>query len=454
MRYKIIAIIKIFLILEEHTHTMKLVLTKTLVITFLLTSMQSCSAWSSNKLKEEIVWQNPDTMKTLETSFTKRDSSDSKKLQLGIEQLNSIDPLIKNKNLAVFINHTSQLEGKMLHEILLQKGYYVNKIFTPEHGLKASADAGAKVNSKVDEATGVPIKSLYGSSKKPVSADFKNVDVVIFDMQDVGCRFYTYISSLQYMMEACAQYGKQLIILDRPNPNGHYVDGPVLDKEYKSFVGMQPVPIVHGMTLAEYALMLVGENWIQGAKDLDMKVVPCLNYTHQTRYSVPIYPSPNLRTDRAIQFYPALCLFEGTDVSVGRGTDTPFEVFGSPTIKGLQFSYSFIPESGFGASKPKHEGKVCNGLNVRKELFRVPVLTEIPIGYILDAYHNYRSQGMQSRFFNSFFNKLAGNSTLKSQIIAGKTEAQIRASWQSDLDKFKAIRAHYLLYTDRNVRAK
>ncbi len=432
---------------------MNLLLTKTLLFTVFISIINSCSVFSSNnKLKVENVWNYHDTVKTIKKTFTKRGSEPSEGLVLGISQLDSIRPIIKNKNIGVFINHTSQLDGKLLHEILLEKGYYVKKIFTPEHGLRASADAGASVSDKIDPKTGIPIKSLYGSSKKPVASDLRNLDVIIFDMQDVGCRFYTYISSLEYMMQACAHYGVKLIILDRPNPNAHFVDGPVLEKGFESFVGMQRIPIVHGMTMGEYALMLKGENWFEYANKLDLTIVRCKGYSHQSRYSVPISPSPNLRTDKAIQLYPALCLFEGTDISVGRGTDMPFEVFGSPRIKGLAYDYSFIPKSSYGASKPKFEGRACNGLNLRKETFRTSRFHQIPLGYLIDAYHNYRSQGQESRFFNSFFNKLAGNSELQRQIKSNMTEDEIRATWESDLQKFKNTRAKYLLYPDRNVR--
>ncbi len=367
------------------------------------------------------------------------------KIELGIEKIDHYLPLFAGKKLAVFINHTSQVRGKLLPEILQEKNLQVRKIFTPEHGLKSSADAGAAVSNDVEPKTGLPIVSLYGKYKKPTAQDLEGIDIVLFDMQDVGCRFYTYISSLEYMMEACAKYGKRLVVLDRPNPNGHYVDGPVLESGFRSFVGMQKVPIVHGMTIAEYALMLKGEKWIDGAAELELSLIPCSGYSHDMPYSISVYPSPNLRTDNAIQLYPGLCLFEGTDVSVGRGTATPFEIFGSPSLSGAAFPYTFVPKASFGSSNPKHKSKSCHGQNLKPKQ-GTQHFDQLPLDYLLQSYAYYKSQGMESKFFNSFFDKLAGTDKLKSQIKAGWSEDKIRASWAADLQKFKSIRQNYLLY--------
>ncbi len=420
--------------------TIRLVFTFSLI---LLTFSCHSQDFDRSKINKKAVSQS----QNLEVAKDKMNPSESKnkRLKLGIEKIDDYRALFEGKRLAVFINHTSQLNGKLLPEILQEKSLDVRKIFTPEHGLKSSADAGAHVSDDVDKKTGLPITSLYGKHKKPTAADLSGIDIVLFDMQDVGCRFYTYISSLEYMMEACAKYGKRLVVLDRPNPNAHYVDGPVLESGFSSFVGMQKIPIVHGMTVAEYALMLKNESWIDGARELELSLLTCSNYNHDMPYSIEVYPSPNLRTDNAIQLYPGLCLFEGTDVSVGRGTPTPFEIFGSPALGGSLFPYTFVPKSSFGARSPKHMNKSCHGENLRPQE-GTQHFDALPLEYLITSYAYYKSKGLEGKFFTSFFDKLAGTDKLRKQIIAGWSEDRIRASWSADLDKFKTIREKYLLY--------
>ncbi len=291
----------------------------------------------------------------------------------------------------------------------------------------------------MDTKTGVPIVSLYGDNKKPKPEQLKHIDVMVFDIQDVGARFYTYISSLHYVMEACAEAHIPLLILDRPNPNGHYVDGPILEMEHKSFVGMHPIPVVHGMTIGEYATMINGEKWLKNGVSCELKVIPIKNYTHQTAYSLPIKPSPNLPNDTAINLYPSLCFFEGTNVSVGRGTDKQFQVFGSPFLDKTKYTYSFTPQPNEGAKQPPYQNKVCYGMN----LSHTKKLNGLDLSYLINA---YRATQNKSEFFNSFFTKLAGTKKLQQQIEDGLTETDIKASWQQGLDGFRKVRDKYLIY--------
>lgn len=362
---------------------------------------------------------------------------------------------LKGKKIAVVCNHSSLIGSTHLVDSLISKGIKIVKIFAPEHGFRGDADAGAHVKSGIDIKTGIPIQSLYGDNKKPKKEDLKDVQTVLFDIQDVGCRFYTYISTLQYMMEACADFQVPLLILDRPNPNGGFVDGPVLDMKYKSFVGMQPVPIVYGMTEGEYAQMLVGEKWLSTKSKLNLTVIPCKNYDHKSIVKSKTPPSPNLKTDYAIALYPSLCLFEGTDISVGRGTETPFEVFGSPYLDTTIYTYQFTPTSRKGAMSPPFLNQVCYGTNFKDSTVEMivtyaakMVANSFDIRYLIDAYKNWT--GNKSNFFlkNLFFDKLAGNNTLRQQIIDGKTEDEIRKSWEPALSNFKKIRTKYLLYKD------
>lgn len=357
----------------------------------------------------------------------------------GAARIDKYLPLLSNKKVALIINQTSVVNGRLLLDTLLKRQVNVVKIFAPEHGFRGKADAGAHVNNDVDAETGLPIISLYGDNKKPKQEQLKDVDILVYDLQDVGVRFYTYISTLQYAMEACAEAGKQLIVLDRPNPNAGYIDGPVLDTSLRSFVGMQPIPVVYGMTCGEYAKMLKGENWFKGAAALNMEVIPCSYYTHRTDYNVPVSPSPNLRTMDAIHLYPSLCFFEGTVVSLGRGTDKPFEQWGHPAFKG-KTTYSFTPTAQTGASKPPLEGETCYGVLVKGKGGNY-----VSLQWLVEAYKWYPDK---SKFFTSFFEKLAGTTTLRKQIEAGKPEAEIRKSWQPGIQSFKKIREKYLLYED------
>jgi len=355
-------------------------------------------------------------------------------------------PLLKGKKVALLINQTARVGDRLLLDTLLSRKVDIVKVFVPEHGLRGAADAGAHIKNDKDAATGLPVISLYGNNKKPTKEQLKDVDVVMYDLQDVGVRFYTYISSLEYLMEACAENDKELIVLDRPNPNGFYVDGPVLEESNKSFVGMQEIPAVYGMTVGEYAKMLVGEKWIDDAKDVNLKVIPCAAYDHSKKYHLPVSPSPNLKNMAAIYLYPSLCFFEGTVVSVGRGTEKPFQQWGHPAFKSRS-DYFFIPKTMTGASKPMYEGQKCYGQLIAED--PEAALRDINGGMNLDwlikAYQWYPEKG---KFFNNFFEKLAGTDKLQKMIEKGMTAAAIKASWQKDITAFKEVRKKYLLYPD------
>ncbi len=363
----------------------------------------------------------------------------------GAEQTDLYFPLLENKNVAVVANHNSLIKEAHLVDRLLSAKIKVVKVFSPEHGFRGKADAGQKVEDKIDLVTGLPIISLYGSHKKQQPEDLINIDIVVFDIQDVGTRFYTYISTMTYVMEACAENNIPVIVLDRPNPNGFYVDGPVLEPEFKSFVGMHPIPIVHGMTVGEYAQMVNGEHWLADSVFCDLTVIPMKNYTHNDFYELPVKPSPNLPNKYAVYLYPSICLFEGTDVSVGRGTDYPFQVIGHPDF--LLGSYIFTPRSIPGtATNPKHEGVYCNGQNLigyAKEMKNNPA--QLNLSWLIGYYDALKDK---TTFFTSYFEKLAGTASLRKQIEAGMNEEQIRESWQPKLDEFKTIRKKYLLYPD------
>jgi uncharacterized protein YbbC (DUF1343 family) len=354
---------------------------------------------------------------------------------LGAERTDTYLPLLKNKNVGVVGNQTSMIANTHLVDSLLSLEIDVVKVFSPEHGFRGKADAGAIIEDGIDSKTGIPIISLYGNNKKPTREQLLGIDVLVFDIQDVGVRFYTYISTLHYVMEAAAENNIKVIVLDRPNPNGHYVDGPILDTNFKSFVGMHPVPIVHGMTIGEYAKMINGENWI--TTRCELIVIEMENYTHNTNYDLPIKPSPNLQNARAVNLYPSLCLFEGTNISVGRGTDYPFQHFGAPYLKS---NYSFMPKSGEGSKYPKHEDIVCFGTDLR---FQEDYLTALNLNWIIET---FKQCSEKEEFFNNFFDKLAGTDKLKKQIIAGMTAKEIKASWQEGLEEFKKIRKKYLIY--------
>lgn len=360
-------------------------------------------------------------------------------LKTGAERTEKYLKLLQGKRVGMVVNQTSVIGQTHLVDSLLSRGVQIKTIFAPEHGFRGDADAGAHVKDAKDIKTGLPIISLYGKNKKPLPEQLQNLDILVFDIQDVGTRFYTYISTMHYVMEACAENNKQLLILDRPNPNGHYVDGPVLEPSLKSFVGMHPIPIVHGLTVGELAKMINGEKWLEGERQCKVTIIPAANYTHSTAYTLPIKPSPNLPNAQAITLYPSLCLFEGTNVSVGRGTPFPFQVIGSPYYKHTQ--YSFTPKSMPGAGDPPYKGQECYGLNLTDTELAQP----FTLAFLLNFYKNSTSQ---DKFFNSFFEKLAGTTKLREQIIAGKTEEEIRASWEPALSNYKNMRKQYLLYPD------
>lgn len=367
-------------------------------------------------------------------------------IQVGASRLDEYLPQLKGKKVALLINQTSVVNEVLLLDTLLDLGINITKVFVPEHGFRGVADAGAHVKNEIDGESGLPIISLYGNNKKPTKEQLQNVDILVYDLQDVGVRFYTYISTLEYAMDACIENQKTLIILDRPNPNGHLVDGPVLDTALRSFVGMQAIPIVYGMSVGEYAKMLVGEKWLKNAAKLQMKIIPCRNYTHKRKYNLPIAPSPNLKTMAAIYLYPSLCFFEGTVVSLGRGTDKPFQQWGHPDYA-TKSSYYFTPKSTLGASKPLLENQACYGQLITDNIDTAYAMcaNKINLEYLLKAYQ-WSSQ--KDKFFNPFFEKLAGTKLLRQQIQKGLNEAQIRATWQAPLEQFKKIRKKYLLYED------
>ena len=362
----------------------------------------------------------------------------------GAEQIDRYLPKLANKKIALLVNQTSTVQGKHLVDVLLENKVNLVKIFAPEHGFRGAADAGEKIKDGKDSKTGLPILSLYGKNKKPSAEMLSGIDLLVFDIQDVGARFYTYISSMSLVMEACAENNIPMMVLDRPNPNGHIVDGAVLDPRLSSFVGMHEVPILHGMTVGEYARMVNGEGWLKDKVTCKLEVVPCNNYTHKMAYTLPVKPSPNLPNQKSVLLYPHLCLFEGTPISVGRGTDKQFQVIGHPDLKAQPFQ--FTPVSKLGAKYPKHENKTCYGQDLSSLPEQVLLKYEqLNLTYLLTVYQQFKDK---KSFFNKnlFFDKLAGTDELRKQIIAGKTNTEIRNSWQKKLTVFKAIRSKYLLY--------
>ncbi len=354
-------------------------------------------------------------------------------------------PLLEGKHVALVVNHSSLVGKKHLVDMLLEQGIQVKKIFAPEHGFRGKADAGAHIGNSRDRKTGLSIVSLYGKHKKPTKQDLRGIDMIVFDIQDVGVRFYTYLSTLHYVMEAAAEQHIPVMLLDRPNPNGHYIDGPVLQRKYRSFVGLDPVPVVYGMTIGEYALMLNGEGWLKHGVKADLKVIPLAGYTHHSRYSLPVKPSPNLPNERAVMLYPSLAFFEGTAISAGRGTTKPFQLYGAP--KYMRKKFSFVPKSRPGARYPKYKGERCYGVDLsRTDMRKYRREGKLHLGYLRDAYRHYADK---KHFFlngGKFFDRLSGTDRLRHQIISGVPEAEIRKSWEKDLVKFRKIRERYLLY--------
>jgi uncharacterized protein YbbC (DUF1343 family) len=362
-------------------------------------------------------------------------------IQTGADQIDSYLPRLKGKKIAIVANQTSVISDRKktthLVDSLVSLNLNIKKVFAPEHGFRGKADAGESIEDGVDKKTKLPIISLYGKNKKPTRDQLKGINLVIFDIQDVGARFYTYISTLHYVMEACAELNIPLILLDRPNPNGHYIDGPVLETDHKSFVGMHPVPVVYGMTIGEYGQMINGEKWLKDGVKASLTVIKLKNYTHNSEYILPIKPSPNLPNEKSVNLYPSLCFFEGTNVSAGRGTDMQFQIYGSPFLnKKSKFTFTAVPNEG--SKYPKHAHAISYGEDLRK----VNKLSNINLSWLIKAYKQNRTKS----FFNSFFTKLAGTKSLQTQLEKEVSESVIRASWKKGLDKFKIVRNKYLIY--------
>lgn len=352
--------------------------------------------------------------------------------------------LLKGKKIALLSNHTGMVGDKHTLDIMLEEGLNVTTIFSPEHGFRGTADAGEKVGSSVDPVTGIPIASLYdGKTRMPSQKVMDNIDIIVTDIQDVGLRFYTYYCTMTDLMNAAIVYKKDFMVLDRPNPNGMYVDGPILDMKYESGVGRLPIPVVHGLTLGEIALMANGEGWLKDGKKVNLKVIKCRNYTHATRYNLPVPPSPNLKTMHAIYLYPSTCYFEATPVSLGRGTDYPFEVYGHPDMAG--YSFSFVPQSVEGAKNPPQLGNLCHGRDLRGISDEKIIEAGLNLEYVIDAYNHL---GLGEKFFTSFFEKLIGRGDIRQMIMDGKSAAEIKATWADDVERFKTQRKPYLLYNE------
>lgn len=366
-------------------------------------------------------------------------------IEVAANNTNAYLPLLHNKNIAVVANQTSVIFKKTsrnsfthIVDSLLLHNVHISKVFSPEHGFRGKADAAEHVANGTDSKTGLPIISLYGTHKKPTKGDLKNVNLVLFDIQDVGVRFYTYISTLHYVMEACAENKIPILVLDRPNPNGHYIDGPVLDRDYKSFVGMHTVPLVYGMTIGEYAKMINGEKWLKNGVRAKLTVIPLKNYDHNTAYDLPIRPSPNLPNARSINLYPSLGFFEGTSINAGRGTENQFQQYGAPWFPKTGFKY--IPKANFGAKYPKHQSKNCWGINLKSQ----KKLNSVSLNWLVDAYQKTRAA--KEVFFGKTFTVHAGSPELQKQLEANMTAKEIESSWEGKLKKFKKIRKKYLLY--------
>ncbi len=365
-------------------------------------------------------------------------------VRVGAAQTDKYFPLLEGRRVALFSNHTGMVGDRHTVDLMLDGGINVVTLFSPEHGFRGTADAGEHVGSGVDPVTGIPIASLYDGKKRGPSAEtMDKLDVIVVDIQDVGLRYYTYYCTMIDLMNSAAAAGKEVIVLDRPNPNGMYVDGPILDMKYESGVGRLPIPVVHGMTMAELALMANGEGWLKEGRKVDLKTVKCDNYTHQTRYDLPIPPSPNLRTMTAIYLYPSICYFEATPVSLGRGTDKPFEIYGHPDMKGR--SFDFTPRSVAGAKNPPQLDNLCHGVDLSAADKEAVIAAGIDLGYLIDA---YRDLNIGDKFFTSFFEKLIGRGDIRGMIEQGMSADEIKATWAGDVEKFKKQRKPYLLYAE------
>ncbi len=368
----------------------------------------------------------------------------SAQIRVGAEMTDEYIPLLKGKKVALLSNHTGMVGNEHTLDVMLKKGVNVTTIFSPEHGFRGKADAGEHVSSGVDSKTGIPIASLYdGKTRSPKKSVMDNIDIIVVDIQDVGLRFYTYYCTMVDLMNAAAKFGKSFMVLDRPNPNGMYVDGPILDMKYESGVGRLPIPVVHGLTMGEIAVMTNGEGWLKGGKKVPLTVIKCRNYTHQSRYELPIAPSPNLPNMKSIYLYPSTCYFEATPVSLGRGTDKPFQIYGHPNMKG--YSFSFTPRSVDGAKNPPQLNRLCYGVDLTNLSNEEIIAKGINLEYVIDAYNNLN---MDDYFFRSFFEKLIGDGNIRKMIKAGKSADEIKATWADDVEKFKKQRKPYLLYAE------
>jgi len=406
------------------------------LIMLMIFGLQSCSTQKNNANPT------PEPVKTVEIALEKPKNKEENCFKNAADRPELYLPLLKNKTVAIVANQTSLLADKThLVDFLVQNNIKIKHIFAPEHGFRGTADAGEHVKNGIDTKTGLPIISLYGDNKKPKSEQLQGVDIVLFDIQDVGVRFYTYISTLTYVMEAAAENGKEIIVLDRPNPHDGYTDGPVLKEKWTSFVGLHKVPVVYGLTIGEYGKMVNGEKWMKNAAHVKYTLIPMLNYHKNKRYPISEKPSPNLPNDQSINLYPSLCFFEGTQVSVGRGTDFAFQVYGSPWLKNQEFSFTPKPTSG--AKDPFLNGKLCYG----KDLRQFPEIKgKLDLSFVIDAYQNFDKKTQDFFLKNLWFDTLAGTDELRKQIISGTPETEIRKSWQKDLESFEKIRRKYVLY--------
>ena len=413
--------------LMKSKNTYLISLSKLFVLIFLL-SLYSCVEKQAKSSKDQL-------------SIVVENDFKNKKIITGSNRTEEYLYLLKNKTVAIVANHTSVIfknNGyKHLVDSLLSRDINIVKVFSPEHGFRGNILGGEHFNDHIDKETGIQIKSIYGETRKPSKESLKDVDVVIFDIQDVGVRFYTYISTMTYVMEACAENNIPVIILDRPNPNGHFIDGPMLEFEYKSFVGMHPVPLVYGMTIGEYALMVNSEKWLSHGIQCDLTIIELKNYNHQTSYSLPIKPSPNLPNDRSINLYPSLGLFEGTIINEGRGTDFQFQRYGAPFFPVTDFNYT--PESNIAYKNPKFNGQLCYGV----DLSRIDKLDKVDLSFLIDA---YKKTPKNLNFFNKSFTILAGNTNLRKQIESNLSAQEIETTWKKNIENFKKIRNKYLIY--------
>ncbi len=413
-----------------------------IVVWWSLTSMTTLNACSSRINKTAV-----NTTTAIEQKTSAATTVTSGEVIMGAARTSEYVPLLKGKRVALLSNQTGMVGDQHTLDLMLENGVNVVTIFSPEHGFRGKADAGEHVSSSVDEKTGIPIASLYdGKSPMPKKEVMDGIDIVVTDIQDVGLRFYTYYVTMINLMDAAVTYGKQFMVLDRPNPNGMYVDGPILDMSLKSGVGRLPIPTVHGMTLAELAQMANGEGWLKDGKKCDLTVIPCQNYSHQTRYTLPVAPSPNLPNMLSIYLYPSICYFEGTTVSLGRGTDWPFQVYGHPDMTG--YSFEFTPTSRPGAKTPPQMGQLCHGVDLHNLDAEEVIAKGINLEYVIDAYRNLTKNGKQFYLNSNFFDLLMGTKRVREMIAQGKSAADIKATWQADVELFKAQRRPYLLYDE------